>query len=198
MNLTMANQAGKAFMWLLTLGKSELRAVRTDVEELINDLRKSLVSLYDLASVVTGIEPSQLDRGSFDPIYDYVTKFYLNPQDISAARTHCGYVARDVQRIMFKLGNLLHSDLGRWAEAQMKLDMIIGGDGELIESLEQTVAEVRTKLEEIRSALISGDTTRARSIYTGYRESLKPAIAALGKDIDAMDLANRHLWSVTA
>lgn len=33
----------KALEWFLTLGRSELRQVRADAEELLGDLRKSLV-----------------------------------------------------------------------------------------------------------------------------------------------------------
>lgn len=198
MNLGMAQQAGKAFMWLLTLGKSELLNVRRDVEQLINELRKSLVSMYDLATEVTRLDPSQLDKNTFAPIEDYVTRFYLNPQDVSAARTHCAYVRRDVERIMFKLGKLLHSDLGKWGEAKDALDAIIGGDGELIANLDAAIIEVRGKLDEIKTALDRGDVARARQIYGDYRESLKPDIAALGEDIAAMEKANQHLWSITA
>ena len=106
MDLTFADAAGKTFLWLLTLGKSELRAVRTDVEELINDLRKSLVSLYDLAKVITDADSAGLEARTFAPVYDYVNRFYLNPQDLSAPRTHCGYVSRDVDRIMFKFSKV--------------------------------------------------------------------------------------------
>jgi hypothetical protein len=193
-----AEEAGKTFLWILTLGKSELRAVRTDVEELINDLRKSLVSLYDLAKVITDIDAANLDARTFAPVYDYVDRFYLNPQDLSAARTHCGYVSRDVDRIMFKLGKLLHSDVGKWKEAQQQLVAVIGADGAILDSLDSTVTDIRAKLDAVNTHLMAGNVPAARNFYSQLSATLKPDVVALGKYVDAMDRANRHLWSVTA
>jgi hypothetical protein len=198
MNLMFAEEAGKTFLWILTLGKSELRAVRTDVEELINDLRKSLVSLYDLAKVITDIDAANLDTRTFAPVYDYVDRFYLNPQDLSAARTHCGYVSRDVDRIMFKLGKLLHSDVGKWKEAQQQLVAVIGADGAILDSLDSTVTDIRAKLDAVNTHLMAGNVPAARNFYSQLSATLKPDVVALGKYVDAMDRANRHLWSVTA
>jgi hypothetical protein len=198
MDLMFAKEAGKAFLWILTLGKSELRAVRTDVEELINDLRKSLVSLYDLATVITNVDAAKLDTRTFASVYDYVYRFYLNPQDLSAARTHCGYVSRDVDRIMFKLGKLLHSDVGKWKEAQQQLVAVIGADGAILDSLDKTVTDIRAKLDAVNKHLVAGDVGAARDLYSQLSAPLKPDVVALGECVDAMDKANRHLWSVTA
>lgn len=197
MDLSFAASAGKTFLWLLTLGKSELLAVRTDVEELINDLRKSLVSLYDLAKVITDVDPALLDAGTFRPVYDYVNRFYLNPENLSAARTHCGYVERDVERIMFKMGRLLHSDLGRWNEAYSQVSVVVGADGAILDTLENTIADVRRNLDQIISLIAVGDLPSARKLYTEFSASLKPDVVALGQHVDSMDQANRHLWRIT-
>ena len=198
MDLKFAEAAGKTFLWLLTLGKSELRAVRTDVEELINDLRKSLVSLYDLAKVITDADPSGLTARTFAPVYDYVNRFYLNPQDLSAARTHCGYVSRDVDRIMFKLGKVLHSDVGKWSEAHQQLNAVIGADGAILDNLDSAVTDIRSKLDTVNALFVAGDVPKARAVYSQLCNTLKPDVVALGKHVDAMDQANRHLWSLTA
>jgi len=198
MDLTFAEGAAKTFTWLLTLGKSELRAVRRDVEELINDLRKSMLSLYDVAKVITDLDSNQVDAKTFQPVYDYVNRFYLYPENLSAARTHCGYVERDVARIMFKLGGLLHSDIGRWNEAYNYVGMIVGADGAIVDTLEQTIAAIRTQLDQVNTLIKAKDLAAACKAYGDLAESLKPDVVALSQHVDSMDKANRHLWSLTA
>ena len=168
------------------------------MEELINDLRKSLVSLYDLAKVITDVDAANLDARTFAPVYDYVNRFYLNPYDLSAARTHCGHVSRDVDRIMFKLGKLLHSDLGKWNEAHRQLSGVIDADARILDSLDSTVTDIKAKLDAISAHLMAGNVPAARNLYSQLSATLKPDVVALGKHVDAMDRANRHLWSVTA
>jgi len=198
MDLSFAEGAAKTFAWLLTLGKSELKAVRTDVEELINDLRKSLVSLYDLAKVITDLPPNKLNARTFAPVYDYVNRFYLNPENLSAARTHCGYVERDVNRIMFKLGSLLHSDLGKWKDVYQHVGDIVGADGAIIDTLERTIADIRRKLDGVNRLINIGDLPAARKEYSALSTSLKPDVVKLGEHIDTMDKTNRHIWKMTA
>jgi hypothetical protein len=60
MDLSSAVNIAKALEWFLTLGRSELRQVRGDAEELLGDLRKSLVNLWDVATEVTRLDPSDL------------------------------------------------------------------------------------------------------------------------------------------
>ena len=198
MDLTIAVGIGKALEWFLTLGRSELRQVRGEAEELLSDLRKSLVNLWDVATEVTRTDPSDLTMQTFQPVYEYFTRFYLNPQNISAARTHCGYVERDIDRLTFKLGTLLHTDLGRWSDAKMHLNDVIVNDVVLITSYDRSIAEIREHLQAIDTAFRAGDVTKARTTYSSMRESLRPDILRLEKFVATMEKANQHLWSVTA
>jgi hypothetical protein len=188
---------GKALEWFVTLGRSELRQVRGDAEELLGDLRKSLVNLWDVATEVTRPEPSDLTMQTFQPVYDYFTRFYLNPENISAARTHCGYVERDIDRLTFKLGTLLHSDLGRWSEAKMHLSDVIANDVVLVTAYDRSIAEIHQHLQAIDIALRAGDVATARTTYAAMRKSLRPDIQKIEKFVAAMEKANQHLWSVT-
>jgi hypothetical protein len=70
MELSSIVSIGKGLEWFLTLGRSELRQVRAEAEELLSDLRKSLVNLWDISTEVTRIEPSELTMQTFQPIYN--------------------------------------------------------------------------------------------------------------------------------
>ena len=188
----------KALEWFLTLGRSELRQVRADAEELLGDLRKSLVNLWDVATEATRPDPSELTMQTFQPVYDYFTRFYLNPENISAARTHCGYVERDIERLTFKLGTLLHTDLGSWSDAKMHLSDVIVNDVVLITFYDRSINEIHEHLQAIDSAFRAGDVATARTKYAAMRQSLRPDILQLEKFVAAMEKANQHLWSVTA
>jgi hypothetical protein len=198
MDLISISGIAKALEFFLTLGRSELRQVRGDAEELLGDLRKSLVNLWDAATEVTRPNPSDLTMQTFQSVYDYFTRFYLNPDNISAARTHCGYVERDINRLTFKLGTLLHSDLGRWSDAKRHLNDVIVNDITLIESYDRSIAEIDGHLQAIDTAFRAGDVTTARTKYAAMRKSLRPDILQLKKVVTAMEKANQHLWAVTA
>jgi hypothetical protein len=198
MELTSVVGIAKALEWFLTLGRTELRQVRGEAEELLSDLRKSLVNLWDVTKEVTRTAPSDLTMETFQPVYDYFTRFYLNPENISAARTHCGHVQRDIDRLTFKLGTLLHTDLGRWSDAKLHLSDVIVNDPVLIASYGRSIDQIHQHLEAIDAAFRAGDVPRARAMYAAMGESLRPDILKLEKVVATMEKANQHLWSVTA
>lgn len=197
MDLSSIKNIAEVTAWFLTLGRAELRQVRTEAEELLGDLRKSLVNLWDITVEVTKLTPEQLSLESFQPVHDYFIRFYLDPQNISAARTHCGYVERDVERITFKLSTLLHSDLGKWAEAREKLKNIIDYDGSLLRSYDECIQILKQKLSLIRDKLQSGDISGARYDYRVLRQDLEKDVFELDKYMKQMREASDHLWKVT-
>ena len=100
---------------------------------------------------------------TFQPVYDYFTQLSQS-RNISAARTHCGYVERDIDRLTFKLGTLLHSDLGHWSDAKMHLSDVIVNDIVLITSYDRSIAEIHQPLQTIDTAFRAGDVATARSV----------------------------------
>lgn len=196
MDLSSIKHIAEAISWFLTLGKSDLRQVRTETEELLNDLRKSLVNLWDVTTEVTRLAPDEVTVKSFSPIRDYVYRFYLNPHDISAARTHCGNVERDVERITFKLSTLLHSDLGKWKHARTALRNIIDFDGTLTTSYDKCIKTIWVNVEAILDDLKSRRTKAGREKYKQLRRDLESDVAELKKYMTEMEDAARHLWKV--
>jgi hypothetical protein len=89
----------EGLMWLCTLGKSEVKSVKKEAAELIQDLSKSLTSLWDVTTQMTNIPANKFDKELFETRWDYFFRYYLGPENISKARTHCGNVTRDMDRI---------------------------------------------------------------------------------------------------
>ncbi len=99
---------------------------------------------------------------------------------------------------MFKLGSLLHSDLGKWKDAHQHVGDIVGADGAIINTLERTIADIHRKLDEVNRLINVGDLPAARKEYSALSASLKPDVVKLGEHIDTMDKTNRHIWKMTA
>lgn len=186
MDLSSIKHIAEELFWFLTLGKSELRQVRTETEELLNDLRKSLVNIWDVTTEVTKLEPGEVTLKTFSPIRNYVYRFYLHPETISAARTHCGYVERDVDRITFKLSTLLHSDLGKWSEARQKLRNIVDFDGTLTTSYDKCIQSIWQEVDAIHNDLMAKQPKKARERYTKLRDDLEGDIRKLKQYMTGM------------
>src|SRR5262249_9722910 len=118
----------KALTWLLTLGRSDLNHMKSETRELIDHLTASLKSRWDAVKQVTSLDANTFSKHAFAPVYDYFTDYYVAPENTRAAKTHCGMVERDLKRIKFKLAKLLHTDLGKWGEADQHFAQIVGQD----------------------------------------------------------------------
>ena len=57
--------------WMLTLGASEIKQVKEDIRELIQELSKSLTNLWDLTTKITTLPEGELNKASFETLYDY-------------------------------------------------------------------------------------------------------------------------------
>lgn len=66
----------------LTFGRSEITDVQSETEELIDDLSRSLLSLYDMVSEVTRLDNEQFSQASFEKVRSYFDRF------LSSARRH--------------------------------------------------------------------------------------------------------------
>src|SRR5262245_1009020 len=150
-----------ALGWLLTLGKSEVKHVQDEIGDLIRELSKSLVSLWDVTVTITGIPEAEFSATSFEEKWDYFVRFYVGPQNISVARTHCGKVQRAIGRITFKLAKVFDTDLGKWREATEKFRDIVDADRHLLEDYDTCIETLRSRLEGIRGDLKDNDVAEA-------------------------------------
>ena len=53
------------FSWMLTLGHSDVARVKTEIDELIRELSKSLTSLWDIVREVTKTPEADLTKDKF-------------------------------------------------------------------------------------------------------------------------------------
>ena len=92
----------KGLAWIHSFSADEITNVKKETEELLTDLSKSLVNLYDVVEKITNLSkrlPQLSDQAygeEFRSVYAYCNRFYFDQNDISKARTHCGDVERDV------------------------------------------------------------------------------------------------------
>ena len=138
LDLASIKEIAAALTWLLTLGASEIKHVKIQTEELIQHLSASLVNLWDVTLQVTRLTEQDFNRQNFEDVWNYFFRYYLDPENISKARTHCGEVARDIDRITFKLTTILRADIGKWSEAKEKFKQIVDEDGIILFSFQHS------------------------------------------------------------
>jgi hypothetical protein len=183
--------------WIITLGKSDIDGVKEETNELIRELSKSLKNLWDITKEITKIPVNHLTKEKFDDRYDYFFTFYLGDENISAARTHCGNVLRDVKRIKFKLAKILHTNIGKWKEADEKLNSIVEEYPNILEDYNKSIASLESRMKEIRAHFDSRDVASARQSYATLKRDLENDIKRLRKGVLIMEEAIEHVNKIT-
>jgi hypothetical protein len=178
-----------ALRWISTLGKSDVKDVQKEVDELIAELSKSLTSLWDLTKSITAIPEEQFSKKRFVEVQDYFTTFYAGDHNISAARTRCGNVERSVGRIIFKLTHFLHTDVGKWGEAWTQLREIVHTDGQILEDYDKSVAKIHKRLGAIRADLDARKKKAPRDSYYKLKDDLREDVEQLRKGVEQMEKA---------
>ena len=179
--------------WMLTLGASEIKQVKEDIRELIQELSKSLTNLWDLTTKITTLPEGELNKASFETLYDYFVTFYVGPENISTARTHCGNVERGVNKIRFKLAKFFHTDIGKWNEAGDKLRKIVGADFAILRQYDSCIDTLDARLRSIRDQLEAGSVDTARQSYASLKRDLETDIRELNDGRKTMDAALGHV-----
>jgi hypothetical protein len=197
LDLAAIKKIGDVLEWIATLGEKEIRGVKEHIRELIGHLSASVVSLWDAAKEITRLKKSEFTKDSFNAIYDYFVGFYIQPGEISAARTHCSVVARDLERIKVKFAKALHTDLGRWEEAEGRFREIIGGDSMLLETYDASIAKLKLHLDVIRQRLDAGQISEAEVEYFKLKDKLLSDVLQMRAGISKMNEAYAHLERIS-
>jgi hypothetical protein len=196
-----------ALAWISSLGLSEVKGVKTDVEELISELSKSLVNLWEVVKTVTAIDDGEFTKEKFEGIYDYFINFYVGDWNISKARTHCGNVERTADRIKFKFVKVLHTDIGKWNEADEKLQLIVDRDGQILHEYDASISKIDSSLREIKDLLeeenssvsqrkyfgLKKNPSVSQRKYFGLKKEMEDDIRQLKNGINAMEQAYNHI-----
>lgn len=183
----------KALKWISTLGYSDIREAKNDVAELVSELSKSLVNLWDVVCHVTRIKEDEFSIESFSAVYDYFVEFYLGTGNLMPARTYCGNVRRTVGRIKFKFAKFLHTDLGKWDEVDEALKKIVKGDGEILDEYEASIRKLDYELKEIKGLLEKKEVEAGRSKYFGLKSDLENDLRLLKSGTEEMNRALDHI-----
>ena len=171
---------------LLTFGRSDIVQVESETDELIRDLSKSLVSLHDVVTQVTRLKPEEFNETAFGEICDYFKRFYLYPEDMDKARTHCSTLKRDVGRITYKLAQFLRTDIGQWEEVSRNIQSEQDLDQSMTKAYDASIEKLNEKLNEIQNNLANGDVATALDLYKRLKADLSADIGELRTGIETM------------
>jgi hypothetical protein len=197
LDLTSIKEIGSVLNWIATLGKKDIQGVKEQIRELIGHLSASVVSLWDAAKEITRLKEGEFTKESFTEIYDYFIGFYLQPGEISSARTHCSVVARDVGRIKVQFAKTLHTDLGRWAEADEKFRTITNADSALLETYDASLAKLKLHLDVIRQRVEASQIVEAETEYFKLKDKLRSDVLEMREEISKMNAAYAHLERIS-
>jgi hypothetical protein len=71
LELKTINSIIESLEWILTLGKSEIVDVKKETNEVIKELSKSLINLWDATKEITKISKVDLTKEKFEDRWDY-------------------------------------------------------------------------------------------------------------------------------
>lgn len=186
----------EALKWISTLGNSDIKEVKNDVEELVSELSKSLANLWDVVCQVTSIKEDEFSKESFSAVYDYFVEFYLGMGNLMPARTYCGNVRRTVGRIKFKFAKFLHTDVGKWDEVDAALRKIVKRDGDILAEYETSIRKLDYELKEIKGLLVKKEVVAGKNRYFGLKSDLEDNIRLLKSGTEEMSRALDHINSL--
>src|SRR5712692_6484411 len=138
--------------WLVTLTAAEIKNVKDETQQLLGHLSASLIGLWEVTKEVSKLSDQDFKTG-FPAVYEYFKKFYYDPKAFEQVRTHCSDLKRDEGRISFKLSKFLRTDIGKWKDANQKLQFSLLEDASYIVDYQQNFELLNTRLNEIHGLL---------------------------------------------
>ena len=185
-----------AFAWLATLGASEVKGAKKDIEQLIDLVAASLLSFHDLAKEISRTDPQTLTSKSFRDIHDYFRTFYFGQKNVSKARTHCGDVERQIDKITFKFARLFHTDIGKWKQAKKHFSQITYHDGAIIHAFEDVTLRLESDFKKIARLLDARKTKEARVQFAALRAIVDSDADEINKGVTEMRKAYDHIQRI--
>jgi hypothetical protein len=98
---------GKGIVWLKNLSDEEVRSVKDQTRELLHDLSRGLMILYDVTSTVSGLNDDQFNKGEFSLVFNNFKKIYYDNEYYANANTRCSDLERDVESISLRISLFL-------------------------------------------------------------------------------------------
>jgi hypothetical protein len=106
-------------------------------------------------------------------------------------------VERAVGRIKFKLAQFLHTDLGKWTEADDKLSEIVTADPVILGEYDSAIDNLHCRLKEVREGFASSDVQKARNLYSQLLTDLEPDIERMRTGVSQMKDALERIQRIS-
>ncbi len=194
-DLAAVKELGETFLWFLTLGKSDVKEIRDELQDLLSHCSQTLKSFGELTEALYQMKPQEFTEASFLPVYFHCINNYTSPDAARRARSHCTDIRRDIERINFKLTKILRTEIGSWRSLDEAFKKVSDADQDFLDHFERDMSLVDNELTQIVS-LLRGDPQEAWHRYEQLRSTLLADRAELRNEFKNMQQAEDHIRRV--
>ena len=182
--------------WFLSIGKSDVEHVKSEIADLLQHSSQSLRSLLELVNVLQDIPRGKFSQQTFGPIANHCLWFFTSPEAAQQARTHCTDIRRDVARIKFKTAKFLRTENQDWKGIDWAFNRLMDADHYYLHHYELELTRIGSALSDIGKLLKKGNTDEAWQRYIKLRKSLTDSCASLSSEIAKMQKAQTHVHTL--
>ena len=201
-------KALEALSWFTTLGANDTKHVRDEILDLLHHSSKSLKTLNDLAETLEPVIRKNFNKEFFRSIYFHCLNNFTNPEAAKQARTHCTDIARDINRISFKISkffrterdfsfttkNVQDSPPEPFKNIDEAFQMLMDGDKEFLIEFEKELNRIGNELQETFNLLFKTEQVdEAWEKYDKLSKSILDERQNLKKEIEKMEKAENHI-----
>lgn len=191
--------------WFLTLGASDTRQIRAQLQDLLQHTGRSLQTLIELNLVLAPIKKSAFSKSTFGPVYVHCQTHLTSPEAAEKARSHCTDIARDVGRINFIAAKYLRTDLsaqsGGWKGINDAFRELMDADAAFLDKFSAELVRLGDRLKSIFNTVTRPRVTKvelhdAWREYESLRVDLVKDHSSLKKERDKLLEAENHIRRV--
>jgi len=184
--------------WFLTLGKDDAKQVRDALEDLILHTSASLKSFVELRDVLEEVPKTSFDQTTFAKTIYFPCTANLTGSDAALkARTHCTDIARDINRINFKVSKYLRTENMDWKGINEAFLELVNADMTFLNDFEELMKQVDQELRTIYELLgVKIDVIKKEEAWTRYqtlRTSLHDQDQRLRETLERLRSAQTHV-----
>ena len=179
--------------WFLTLGASDTKHIRNELQDLLHHTSQSLKGLVNLSEVLDDIPLENFDLKSFGPVYVHCQSYFTSPAGAQEVRTHCTDILRDVNRINFKLAKYLRAEGGDWKGLNHAFEKLENADLTFLEEFENELVRIGDQLRAIFHLIDSGKAEEGWNRYQELRLSVLKGRDSLRHELKKLSEAEVHI-----
>jgi ElaB/YqjD/DUF883 family membrane-anchored ribosome-binding protein len=191
LDLVAAKELGEALLWFLTLGKSDAKQIRDELQDLLSHCSQTLKSMGELTEALYKIKLKDFKK-EFPATFFHCTTNFTSPDAARRARSHCTDIKRDVERINFKVTKILRTEIGSWKSLNEAFKKFARADDDFLDQFENDMAKVDKELLEILR-MMNKKPKEAWQRYEQLRSGLLDDIDELKEEFNTMRKAENHI-----